>query len=68
MHKWVNPVFTLVLVVRVEAYPLWVVLEPAEILCYILGTLPPQGISHCLQNTPVSKETTFQFQVVVPQS
>lgn len=38
LNKWVNPAFTLVLVVTVESYLLWVVLEAAEILYYILGT------------------------------
>lgn len=28
----------------------------------------PRNFTLCLQNTPVSKETAFQFQVVVPQS
>ena len=38
MNEWVNPAFTLVLVVIVESYLLQVVLEPAERLYYILGT------------------------------
>lgn len=37
MYKWVNPAFTPVLVITVESYLLWVVLEPVAILYYILG-------------------------------
>lgn len=52
MNKLVNPAFTLVLLVITEHPVHWVVLEPVDILYYILGTLSAQGISYYVYRMP----------------